>query len=494
MRKPFTWSLVTFALCFAGDLFGADDWNQWRGSARDGAAAASPKLINQLPPGGLRRAWVSEAIPAGGNGGWSSPVVVGDKVYVFAHYQTAKPNVQLGDPKYPGLDEKKQKELSKEELEAYEANRQQEERERRNASYDVTEAVYALDVATGKTLWKNERPSVFTGFFHSGTPAVIGKRIYVLAPGGVARCVSASDGKDVWETKLAGNFEEQQHSSSFAVAEGVAVILAGRLFGLDARTGKLAWEGDSDKTSGAHSSPAIWKTKDRQLIVVNVRGQDTICVDPRNGEELWRVQSEANLSTPVVTGNRMLTLGDSRKKGLRCFELSLKEAKHLWTYTGAADNGSSPVVVGGHAYVQGGTQLACVALKTGKAAWKVELDMENPQYTSLAAADGKVYYAYGAVLWFKAEPSDYELLAEGRIDETGLLATDDTFRGIIEQDPSRESKPTEAELDQLVRDRTNGRGPVECASPAIADGRLYVRLSGGVACYDLREQGALAGE
>jgi len=30
-------------------------------------------------------------------------------------------------------------------------------------------------------------------------------------------------------------------------------------------------------------------------------------------------------------------------------------------------------------------------------------------------------------------------------------------------------------------------GPLDCASPAIADGMLYVRLKSKLACYDLRK-------
>ena len=61
------------------------DWNQWRGDGRDGVAAVSPELIEQLPDEGLEPVWVSQPIQSARDGGWGSPVVAGGMVYLFAH-------------------------------------------------------------------------------------------------------------------------------------------------------------------------------------------------------------------------------------------------------------------------------------------------------------------------------------------------------------------------------------------------------------------------
>jgi outer membrane protein assembly factor BamB len=448
---------------------------------RTGVASESPALIDSLPAEGLPAAWISEQIPAGGNGGWGSPVVADGRVYLFAHFQTPKPGVTLPPPKYPGLKEEEQKALSKEDLEAYEQKRQAEDRERRKASQDVKETIFCFDAETGKTLWKNEKVSVFTGFSHSGTPAVVDGTLYILAPGGIARAVDTDAGENVWSTQLPGEHGEQYHMSSFAVVDGVAVVLAGRLFALDTESGSILWEGDPSKSSGSHSSPVVWESGDERFIIANVAGGETVCISPKDGQELWRVKSEANLSTPLVIGDRLLTFGDSRKKGLRCFQLSQTEAKHLWTFQGAADKGSSPVVVDGHAYVQGEKRLACVNLETGKAVWKSEMDLNNPQYSSLAAADGKIFYTYGKIICFRADPEDYQEVAVARLNREGLMATDETFRQLLKLD-GLES----AQADQKLEEQTAGQGALECASPAIAGGRLYIRLNRGVACYDLR--------
>lgn len=479
--------LTSAIVCLAGTLAArGEDWNQWRGPNRNGVDPSSLPLIESLPADGLKALWTSENIPSGGNGGWGSPVVSAGKVYLFAHFQTRKPGVNLPPPKFPALNEDERKKLNPEALEKYEKQRQEEESVRRSATHDFREIVYCFDATSGKTLWKNEKLSVHTDVYHSGTPAVVGGRLYILGAGAVARCIDAQGGKTLWETPLIEESTSQSFMSSFAVADGVAVVLAGRPFGLDAKTGRLLWKGDAARNPGTHSSPAVWRAPGGDLILFNVGGHETVCIQPQDGGELWRVDSQANVSTPVVVGDKLLTLGDSRKKGLRCFKLTREGAEPLWTYQGLADRGSNPVIVGGHVYAQGERRVACVDVQTGEAAWTAELDLDNPQYTSLVAADGKIFYAYRDLISFKADPMEWRLLYQARIDRSGRLATVETFRRLLKiGDPSQPAQEQE-KAEQTLRDQTAGQGPLECASPAICNGRLYVRLGRGIACFDLR--------
>lgn len=481
-----TW-IGTAIVCLACTLPACgEDWNQWRGPNRNGVDPSSPPLIASLPANGLNALWISESVRSGGNGGWGSPVVAAGKVYLFAHYQMRKPEVNLPPPKFPALNEDERKKLAPEALEKYEKQRQEEESTRRNATHDFLEVVYCFDASGGKTLWKDVKRSVHTDVYHSGTPAVVEGKLYILGAGAVARCIDAQTGGRIWETPLIDEATSQAFMSSFAVADGVAVVLAGRLYGLDAKTGRLLWKGDSATTQGTHSSPAVWRAPGGDLIVVNVAGHETVCMQPQDGGELWRVDSQANISTPVVAGDKLVTLGDSRKKGLRCFRLSREGAEPLWTYQGLADKGSNPVVVGGYVYAQGERRVACVDLQTGEAAWTAELDLDNPQYTSLLAANGKIFYAYRDLICFKAEPAEWRVLYQGRIDRSGRLATADAFRRLLNVDKPNQTTQEQEKAERTLRDQTVGQGPLECASPAICNGRIYLRLGRGVACFDLR--------
>jgi outer membrane protein assembly factor BamB len=310
--------------------------------------------------------------------------------------------------------------------------------------------------------------------------------VYVLGAGRVARCISAEDGKDLWDRKLPGDFRDEFLQSSFAVVDGVAVVLCGSLFGLDTDDGEIAWQALDDENRVLHSSPAIFTSGDQHMAIVNVPGGETVCVDVNDGHTLWTIESQAGNSTPIVIGDKLLTYGSSRKAGLRCYQISPTSAEELWVCQRAADSGSCPVVVGDYVYVQGERRLVCVNMADGDEEWMTELDIGNPRYTSLVAADDKVIYAFDGMLCFAADAEDYHPLMNAKIDAAGLLAEETAFRRKLKMDELEKTAEGQKEAERVWRDAFNNAGPLACSSPVIAGGRIYVRLKNGLACYDLR--------
>jgi outer membrane protein assembly factor BamB len=279
----------------------AADWPEWRGPGRNGAAPASPSLVSSLPTAGLKPIWKSENLPGGFAGGWGSPIVADGRVYLFVHYKAQKTPGELPKRKFPYLADDKRGGMTPAQYEEYEKNRRAEDLEF-GKLYDFKETTFAFDAADGKTLWKNERTSVYSRFVQSGTLTLHDGKLYVLGAGLTARCIDAATGKDVWTRQLPGEFTDEFYMSSFVVADGVAVVGAGTLFGLDAAGGEVRWKTDPAKVKVRHSSPALL-TAGKLLVVANVGGA-TAAFDPATGKELWRVSSEANESTPVVVGDR----------------------------------------------------------------------------------------------------------------------------------------------------------------------------------------------
>src|SRR6185369_3349575 len=78
---------VLFYLAFATVLpaqdHAAEEWPQWRGPARDGIAATSPKLSESWPKEGPPLVWKSESMPAWREAGCGSPVVADGKVFLY---------------------------------------------------------------------------------------------------------------------------------------------------------------------------------------------------------------------------------------------------------------------------------------------------------------------------------------------------------------------------------------------------------------------------
>lgn len=467
-----------------------EDWNQWRGAHRDGVAADSPRLISELPEGGLQPAWISEPVKSGGEGGWGSPVVADGRVYLFAHVREKVRD--LDPPQFPALNEEQQAGLSEAELAEYEQQRAEEEKERRRLQFQFREYLHCFDAESGETLWSNESDSLYTQFPQSGSPTVLDGRVYILGAGRRARCIDAVSGENVWEQTLPGEFDGEFYQSSLAVLDGIVVATADRLFGIGAGSGAIIWESTAEQRGVNHSSPATWISPEGPLVICNLDGGWTGCFRPQDGSELWRVQSHASVATPVVVGDQLITYGNNRRAGLRCFAMTMDGADEQWVFQGAQDKGGSPLVFDGQVYVQGESRVACVNLETGEAAWVDYLNLRDPQYTSLAAADGKVFYAYESLICFEATAFEFRPLFDGRFEKTGLMATEEMFRSRIAAE--QDSDVSQEDIEKQLHERL-GNPPLGCASPAIADGRIYLRLRNTVACYDLRERpGIVAGE
>jgi len=433
----------TFLLLLVLSTPALADWPQWRGPGRNGVASTSPKLRDSLPDGGLKPLWLNKDVVAKGHGeGWSSPVVADGKVLL------------LGRGK---LQEK------------------------------MEERIACLDASTGEQLWSKTLASEAANLAPSSTPAVVGNRLYVVSGRSFAWCLDAETGEEIWSQELAGEVKEQGWQSSVLVVDEVAVLIAGKLVGLDGETGKVLWKGKDAIGEGVHGSPALVKFSDQSLVVANIGNGETVAVEPTTGKELWRQKTEAVQSTPVVHGDLMLTLGHSRKGGLRCYRVSAEGVEELWKHQAIADQGSSPVVVNDHVYVQGERKLACVRLEDGKEAWTTDLNMKDPRYTSLVASDGQVMYALEGLLTFATDPKEFRLVYHGLVDREGVLADEATHRQLLKLDELPISSEGQKEAEKKWQQHVLDAGPLSCTSPAISDGRLYVRLKNGLACYDLRK-------
>lgn len=434
--------LAMCLLCVPGWL--AADWPQWRGAGRNGVAAHSPPLIAELPAAGLKPLWINPETVAQGRGeGWSSPVVAQGRVYFFSHAR--------------GKDDKRQEHL------------------------------FCLNAETGKEVWHKTFESRATKVTQSGTPAVVAGRVFVLGAGRMARCLDANSGEEIWSRPLPGDDNDEPWHGSFAVADNVAIVFAGRLFGLNSEDGEVLWQGEDAAKEGVHGSPALANFGGEQLAIAHVGQGETVAVEIPSGKQRWRVKTEAVASTPVIQGDLLVTLGHSRKGGLRCYRMLPERAELLWKHQAIADPGASPVVIGEHVYAQGERKLICVGLENGKLAWTYDLPFEQPRYTSLLAADGQVFYAFDSMLAFAAQPQKYRELYHGRFDKQGRLADERTLRKTLQLDEQFESTDQKT-TEKLWKEKLGDAGAYSCTSPALADGRLYLRLRQGIACYDLRKQ------
>ena len=136
--------LISLLFCV---LASAADWPQWRGPSRDGKSAETA-LLASWPAGGPRLIWKTQGLGEG----YSPFAVVGSRLYTQG---------QQGDQQF----------------------------------------VLALDVNTGKQLWKTPSGRSFRegqGNGPRGTPTIDGDRLYALASDGMLVCLEIGTGKRIW--------------------------------------------------------------------------------------------------------------------------------------------------------------------------------------------------------------------------------------------------------------------------------------------------------
>lgn len=478
---------MLLALLFAPATPAADQWPQWRGAARTGASTDGPELRTSLPAEGLEPVWLSEKISGGGSGGWGSPAIAEDRVFIYVPTRTRREDVQLPPRKFPGLSAEEREAMSEEDLRAYDEKRREEDLERAK-QFRYEEILYCLDLHSGETLWEAKVAGQHARFVPSVTPAVIDGRVFLLGSGRNAHCFDAESGEQVWSQKLPGEFRDEFFQSSFLVADGVAVVLCGRLFGMNSRDGSVLWQSDGPADAQLHSSPVLWRPQEGEpLVICNLPGGKTEAFELRTGKRRWSLDSGAGHSTPVVSGDRLLTYGGSRKQGLRCYRLDTTEPELLWMYRRLADPGSSPAVAGDTVYVQGERKLACVDLESGRAHWQTMLALSNPRYASPIVAGGQLLFAWEGLVAAEAAPDGFNLIYQAAVDREGILAEEDDMRRLLEIDQLGQDADGQAEAERRWQQEVVQPGPLACSTPAVADGRLVVRLRNHIACYDLRK-------
>ena len=280
----------------------------------------------------------------------------------------------------------------------------------------------------------------------SGTPAIADGNCYVQGSAGFY-CLSAKDGSVVWQAKT------KFSNSSPLVINGVVYVTTPEATAFDALTGKVLWRQPYLTIISGSFTP--WASGGTNHLLITANGGTystpqgaTYCLNPADGKELWRAWGSA-FAMPVMAGTDTLVVCATM-----AYKISHERAEKLWSTPSAGDpRGAGPLVFRDHVYLAGachsGGALSCLDLKTGTKEW-------NPRN-------------------FCAESSS-PILADGKIIAP-IEEDEGSFFMVM-------YRATPEKFEELGRFNPHA---VAGASPAIADGKLYLRLQDCVACYDLAE-------
>jgi outer membrane protein assembly factor BamB len=415
-------SLLTFSLLAVLNA-SANSWPQYRGPRGDGISSES--IPSTLPTEGPKCVW---KVPV--NGGFSSFAVSDSKVLTVVS---------------------------------------------REAGGENSETCVALDTQTGKEVWATRTGRAkYRGGADSGTennkggdgprstPAVVGNRVFVYSSDMVLSCLDADSGKVVWSKDILKDFAGRTigwESASSPVVEGKLVYIVGggagqSILAFAKDTGEVAWKAGDELMT--HATPVMTTLHGVRQIVFFVQS-GLLALNPESGKELWRQAFPYKVSTaslPVI-GNNMVLCTAGYEIGGAGYEVMKTDgafsSKELWRAKGnkeVASLWSPPVYRDGCVYGMisfkqfGNGPLKCVDLKTGAIKWeKAGFGAGNV----LLAGDKLIALADdGQVVIVKASPDSYQELGRFKALE-GKCWT----------------------------------------SPALADGKLYVRSTKEGACFDL---------
>ena len=183
--------------------------------------------------------------------------------------------------------------------------------------------VHCLDLATGKTLWKQlaleakpRIPTHSTNTYASETPIVDGQRIYAYFGMTGLFCFDM-EGQPLWKKDLgAYPMVMGWGTGSSPVLEGERLFVQcdneekSFLVALDKKTGEESWRVPREDRSG-WSTPYIWRNKVRTELVT-IGSEKTCAYEPATGKLLWELTDLGGRNNATPVGNdELLYVGSS---------------------------------------------------------------------------------------------------------------------------------------------------------------------------------------
>jgi outer membrane protein assembly factor BamB len=260
-------TILAGGVCLGSGRVLAADWPQWLGPERNGISQEKG-LLNIWPEGGPKLVWMTTNL----GGGFSTPVVVRDRLYLLANQ---------------GLED---------------------------------ERVVARAARDGQPVWSTRLGKVGNPEQNPNypaarsTPTVDGDVLYALGSDGDLACLEIATGQPRWQKNLRTDFGGKPGTWAYAespLVDGNALICTpggsnATLVALDKQTGALIWKCVVPGEDAAYTSVIVTEVGGvKQYVQFLQKG--LVGVEAKSGRFLWRYDktakgSAANIPTPVADG------------------------------------------------------------------------------------------------------------------------------------------------------------------------------------------------
>ena len=328
-----------------------------------------------------------------------------------------------------------------------------------------TQTVVCLSAKDGSVLWKRDYTSEpyrhhGENSYASSTPAVDGDHVYVclMQPRELKVVALKHDGSDAWNASL-GPFQTQHGGGHSPIVHGGLVVVANEqdgpdscLVALDRQSGAVRWKTPRKSYRFSASTPCVFRpTGGLEQLVFTSWAHGMTALNPADGKILWEAVGAFEARTvgsPVAANEAGLVFASCGEGGGGKAMVAVRppaapggKPEIAYKVTRAAPYVPTPLVKGGRLYdlADNGTATRADAA-TGKTIWQERLP--GGTFFGSPVAAGDTLFAVskrGNVVAFAAA------------DEFKLLANNDL-------------------------------GEKSDATPAISDGRMYLRTYGHLYC------------
>lgn len=412
------WPAVGCLVFLLSAAVSAEDWPGWRGPRGDGTSLEPNVPTCWNGKTGENIAWKT-AVPGEGH---SSPIVWRDRLFLVSCLTDSRQRVLL-----------------------------------------------SLDARDGKLLWQQTvlraplESKHTLNSYASGTPATDGRRVYVtflrvdgstipapnvgrprdITPGTMVVAAYDFDGKELWKVEPGGFVSAHGFCSSPVLFEDLVIVNGDHdgesyIVALDRETGKTVWKTPRRHKTRSYVTPIVRQIDGRTQLVLS-GSKCIVSLNPRDGSTWWEIDgpTEQFVASMVFDGRQFYMAAGFPTYHVMAIRPDgngdVTDTHVAWHVKNAACYVPSPVLVGNYLLVADDRGTAnCFDTATGERLWQDRLGRHFS--ASLVTAGGLAY--------FLADDGVAKLVRPGKTLE--VVAT-------------------------------NELGEFTYASPAIADGRIYIR-------------------